>query len=92
MTTTMTQPTHEEVLAAFDLVSHALHAVPGTKQFEATFIPEDAPYPSVDLWDVRYFRATDKKAATKLSRIYGKDILGKRMIYVYVAGRGWPYK
>ena len=83
METTTINPTHQELVSAFD------GTAPG-KVFEATFIPEDAPYPSVDLWDVRYFRATDKKAATKLARIYGKDILGKRMIYVYVAGRGWP--
>ena len=80
MTTTMTQPTHEEVLAAF------AGEAPG-KTFQATFIPKDAPYPSVDLWDHRYFKAADKKAATKLARIYGKDILGKKMIYVYIAGR-----
>ncbi len=82
MTTTTTSPTHQDLLAAFD------GTAPG-KVFQATFIPKDAPYPSVDLWDHRYFKAADKKAATKIARLYGKDILGKRMIYVYVAGRSY---
>ena len=57
------------------------------KVFEATFIPEDAPYPSVPLWDRRFFNAMNKKEAVKIARLYGQEILEKKMIYVYVAGR-----
>jgi hypothetical protein len=57
------------------------------KVFEATFIPEGAPYPSVSLWDRRFFKATNKAEAVKIAREYGKRIAGKKMIYVYVAGK-----
>lgn len=57
------------------------------KVFEATFIPNDAPYPSVSLWDHRFFKATNKAEAVKIAREYGKRIADKKMIYVYVAGK-----
>ena len=72
--------THSELIAAFNGFA------PG-KVFEATFIPEDAPYPSVPLWDRRFFNAMNKKEAVKIARLYGQEILEKKMIYVYVAGR-----
>jgi hypothetical protein len=72
--------TNSELIAAFD------GSAPG-KVFEATFIPEDAPYPSVPLWDRRFFKAMNKKEAVKIARVYGQEIIEKKMIYVYVAGR-----
>ena len=80
MTTTTINPTHQELVSAFD------GTAPG-KVFEATFIPENAPYPSVDLWDRRYFKAMNKKEAMKIARLYGQEIIEKKMIYVYLAGR-----
>lgn len=59
----------------------------GAKQYKATFIPESAPYPSVDLWDERYFTANSKPEALKIAREYGARIIGKKMIYVYLAPR-----
>lgn len=60
------------------------------KIYEATFIPTDAPYPSVALWDRRFFKAQNKPEAVKIAREYGKRIISKKMIYVYVAGNsGW---
>jgi hypothetical protein len=58
------------------------------KIFEATFIPEDAPNTgSVALWDRRFFKAQNKPEAVQIAREYGRRIIDKKMIYVYVAGR-----
>lgn len=77
---TTTNPTQEQLIAAFD------GTAPG-KIFEATFIPEDAPYPSVDLWDRRYFKAMNKKEAVKIARLYGENVIEMKSIFVYLAGR-----
>lgn len=79
MTTTITITT-EELIAAFAGETSG-------KIFEATYIPNGAAYPSVPLWDRRYFKATNKAEAVKIAREYGKRIIGKKMIYVYVAGK-----
>lgn len=77
---TTTNPTQEQLIAAFD------GTAPG-KIFEATFIPEDAQYPSVDLWDRRYFKAMNKKEAVKIARLYGQNVIEMKSIFVYLAGR-----
>lgn len=77
---TTTNPTQEQLIAAFD------GTAPG-KIFEVTFIPEDAPYPSVDLWDRRYFKAMNKKEAVKIARLYGQNVIEMKSIFVYLAGR-----
>jgi hypothetical protein len=78
--TTKTIITDQELIDAFSGQGHC-------KIWEATFIPEEAPYPSVDLWDRRFFMAPNKATATRIAREYGKRIIDKKMIYVYVAGR-----
>lgn len=80
METTTINPTHQELVSAFDGTASG-------KVFEATFIPEDAPYPSVDLWDRRYFKAANKKEAVKIARLYGQEIIEMKSIFVYLAGR-----
>jgi uncharacterized protein (UPF0212 family) len=78
---TKTILTDQELINAFNGSSAG-------KTYEATFIPEDAPYPSVDLWDIRVFNAQNKAEATRIAREYGNRIIAKKMIYVYVANRG----
>jgi hypothetical protein len=78
--TTTTTITDQELINAFS--GHG-----GGKIWEATFIPKGAPYPSVELWDRRFFMAPNKAAATRVAREYGTRIIDKKMIYVYVAGR-----
>jgi hypothetical protein len=79
MTTTINITT-EELIAAFAGETSG-------KIFEATYIPNGAEYPSVPLWDRRYFKAANKAEAVKIAREYGKRIIGKKMIYVYLAGK-----
>ncbi len=79
--TTKTILTDQELINAFSGIGDG-------KTFEATFIPEDAPYPSVDLWDMRHFKAPNKAEAVRIAREYGTRIIEKKMIYVYVARRG----
>jgi hypothetical protein len=82
--TTKTIITDQELINAFSGQGHGKSC---GKIWEATFIPEEAPYPSVDLWDRRFFMAPNKATATRIAREYGKRIIDKKMIYVYVAGR-----
>lgn len=74
------------MIADQDLIDAFSGTAPG-KMFRATFIPEDAPYPSVPLWEYAFFKAPNKPQAVKIAREYGNRILGKKMIYVYLAGR-----
>jgi hypothetical protein len=80
--TTTTTFTDQELIDAF-LGERA------GKIFRATFIPADAPYPSVSLWDERLFKAAKKKEALKIAREYGERIIDKKMIYVYLGARRW---
>jgi hypothetical protein len=71
-----------------DLID-AFNGVTTGKIYEATFIPLGCPN-SVALWDRRFFKAQNKQEAVKIAREYGKRIINKKMVYVYVAGRsGW---
>ena len=56
--------------------------------FEATYIPNGEPN-RVDNWDKREFLAKNKTEAVKIAREYGARIIGKKMVYVYLANRGW---
>jgi hypothetical protein len=83
MTTTTTTITDQELIDSFSGRGCG-------RIWEATFIPKDAKYPSVELWDRRFFKAPNKATATRFAREYGARIAGKKMIYVYLAGRsGW---
>jgi hypothetical protein len=75
---TKTIITDQELIDAFSGISAG-------KIFEATFIPVDAPRPSVNLWDNRYFRAKNKAEAVRIAREYGERIIDKKMLYVYLA-------
>jgi hypothetical protein len=78
--TTKTILTDQELIDAFSAGYHG-----AGKMFEATFIPVDAPRPSVSLWDNRYFRAKNKAEAVRIAREYGERIIDKKMLYVYLA-------
>jgi hypothetical protein len=71
-----------------ELIDAFLGERPG-KIFRATFIPAWAPYPSVDQWDERLFKAANKAEALKIAREYGERIIDKKMIYVYLGARRW---
>lgn len=82
-TKTHTSFTDEELIAAFA-------GERAGKIFKATFIPEDAPYPSVDLWEHRFFKAANKPEAVRIAREYARRILDDRkMIYVYLGSARW---
>lgn len=75
-------------LISDDELAGAFAQTLGKKSYQATFIPEDAPYPSVELWDIKNFTANSKPEAVKIAREYGTRFLNKKMIYVYLAPRG----
>lgn len=72
------------MIADQDLIDAFNGTAPG-RTFRATFIPEEAPYPSVELWEYAFFKAPNKPQAVKIAREYGKRIIGKKMIFVYLA-------
>ena len=65
-----------------------LGEIKGYRLFEATFVPNGEPN-RVENWDVRQFLAKNKTEAVKIAREYGARIIGKKMVYVYLANRGW---
>ena len=59
----------------------------GYRLFEATFVPNGQPN-RVENWEVRQFLAKNKTEAVKIAREFGARIIGKKMVYVYLANRG----
>lgn len=70
----------KELLARFAATS----SWSGERMFEATMIP-NGQTSNVDNWDRRYFTAANKGAAVTIAREYAERIVGKKLVYVYLA-------
>lgn len=75
--------TDQELINAFECGG------PG-KYYDATFIPL-GERSNVTNWDIRPFKAANKAEATKIAREYGKRIIGKKMVYVYLASAKYKW-
>jgi len=83
--------TDEELNKAFLngalVFANELGEVKGYRLFEATYVPNGQPN-RVENWEVRQFLAKNKTEAVKIAREFGARIIGKKMVYVYLANRG----